>query len=62
MTKLAKDEMYSRRDVPLQEIMTAIDRVTPFDIKRLSHELVDKQFQTMTALGPLSRQTLQGIL
>lgn len=62
MTKLAKDEMYSRRYVPLQEIMAAIDRVKTSDIKRLSHELIDKQFQTVTALGPLSRETLHNVL
>ncbi|MBQ26645.1 MAG: peptidase M16 [Nitrospiraceae bacterium] len=62
MTKLAKDEMYSRRYIPLQEIMAAIDRVKASEIKRLSHELIDKQFQTVTALGPLSRHTLQEIL
>ena len=62
MTKLAKDEMNSGRYVPLQEIMTAIDRVKTSDIKRVSHTLVDKQFQTVTVLGPLSRRTLQGLL
>jgi len=62
MAKLAKDEMYSGRHVPLQEIMAAIDRVKTSEITRLSHELIDKQFQTITALGPLSRHTFQGII
>ncbi len=62
MTKLAKDEMYSGRYVPLQEIMAAIDRVKTSAIRRLSHDLIDKQFQTVTALGPLLRNALHGIL
>tara|TARA_B100000315_G_scaffold260730_1_gene324567 strand:+ start:6329 stop:7612 length:1284 start_codon:yes stop_codon:yes gene_type:complete len=61
MIKLAKDEMYSGRYVPLQEIMTAIDRVKASEIKHLSHELIDRSLQTVTALGPLSVHTLQGI-
>ena len=62
MTKLAKDEMYTGRHVPLQEIMSKIDRVTSSQIKRVSHDLIGKQFQTVTALGPVSREDVQEAL
>ena len=62
MTKLARDEMYAGRHVPLQEIMTAIDRIKTSEVQRVVHELVDKRFQTVTVLGPLSRETLQGVI
>ena len=58
MIKLANDEMYAGRHISLHEIMTAIDRVTIFDIKRLSSELVAERSRTLTALGPFSRDTL----
>ncbi len=62
MAKLAKDEMDYGRPVSVKEIMSEIDRVRTHHIRRLSHDLVDTKFQTVTTLGPLARKHLQSVL
>ena len=62
MAKLAKDEMDYGRPVPVKEIISEIDRVKTPHIRRLSHDLVDTKFQTVTALGPLARKHFQSVL
>jgi predicted Zn-dependent peptidase len=59
MSKLAKDELYQGRHVPLEEIMVEIDRVSENQVLRLGHELFDPATLSVTALGPLSGRALR---
>ncbi len=56
MNKLAKDELYQGRHVTLHEIMKAIDRVSPEQIRHLSQKLLDQKEFVVTALGPIPKK------
>jgi predicted Zn-dependent peptidase len=56
MNKLAKDELYQGRHVTLQEMVKAIDRITPDQIRQLSQKLLDHQEFVVTALGPIPKK------
>ena len=56
MNKLAKDEIYQGRHVTLQEIVKAIDRISPDQIRQLSRKLLDQEAFVVTALGPIPRK------
>jgi predicted Zn-dependent peptidase len=58
MSRLAKDEIYFGRYVSLDEILKGIDGVTPKKIQRLSKDLFNPQYLTLTTLGPLSKKDL----
>lgn len=62
MTKLAKDELYGGRHVPLAEIMAEIDLVSVEQVNALAHELLDRETLSIMGLGPLSARTLQSAL
>jgi predicted Zn-dependent peptidase len=56
MNKLAKDELYQGRHVTLQEIVKAIDRISPEQILQLSQRLLDLKEMVVTALGPIPKR------
>jgi predicted Zn-dependent peptidase len=56
MNKLAKDELYQGRHVPLQEMVKDIDRISPDQIRQLSQKLLDLKEFVVTALGPIPRK------
>ncbi len=58
MNKLAKDELYQGRHVSLQEIIKAIDRISPEQIRQLSRKLLDLNELVVTALGPVPKKGL----
>jgi predicted Zn-dependent peptidase len=62
MSKAAKDEIYLGRHIPLAEVMKAIDRVSADQIWRLSRNLFDDRYLTVTALGPLKKGTLERVI
>ena len=62
MSKLAKDEMYHGRHVPLREIMANIDAVSVDQLSRLSRELLDDRHLTVTALGPLKKKDVECVM
>jgi predicted Zn-dependent peptidase len=62
MSKLAKDEMYYGRHVPLREIMADIDAVSVDQLSRLSRELLDDRHLTVTALGPLKKKDVECVM
>jgi len=62
MSKLAKDEMFFGRHVPIQEIMADIDAVSADQLARLSRGLFDDRYLTVTALGPLRRGDIERVL
>ena len=58
MNKLAKDELYQGRHVTLHEIVKAIDRISPEQIRYLSQKLLDLKDFVVTALGPISKRRI----
>ena len=56
MNKLAKDELYQGRHVTLLEMVKAIDRISPEQIKHLSQKLLDQKEFVVTALGPIPKK------
>jgi predicted Zn-dependent peptidase len=62
MSKAAKDELYFGRHISCEEIMADIDRVSPEQLWRLSDNLFDDRYLTVTALGPIKKGTLEPVL
>ena len=56
MNKLAKDELYQGRHVTLQEMVKAIDRITPDQLCDMSKKLFDLNDFVVTALGAISKK------
>ncbi len=56
MNKLAKDELYQGRHITLQEMIKAIDRISPDQIRHLSQNLLDLKEFVITALGPIPKR------
>ncbi len=55
MTRIARNEIYFGKYIPLAEVVDAIDNVTEDDILRLSAEIFGRQELTMAGLGPLEK-------
>jgi predicted Zn-dependent peptidase len=58
MTRLAVNEIYFRRDVPLGEIDAGIDAVGPDDIVRVAARLFPPDALALTVLGDLKGERL----
>jgi len=58
MNKLAKDELYQGRHVTLQEMVKAIDRISPDQIRQLSQKLLNQKEFVVTALGPIPKKVV----
>ncbi|TFH58389.1 MAG: insulinase family protein [Candidatus Zixiibacteriota bacterium] len=55
MTRLAQNELYLRRIVPVDEVLTAIDQVTADDLQRLANSLLTDDTLCLQLLGPVSQ-------
>ena len=51
MTHLAQQLIYFGRFYGLEEILNAVDRVTPREIRNLADRIFDSSYMTVTALG-----------
>ncbi|MGD9850800.1 MAG: M16 family metallopeptidase [Nitrospirales bacterium] len=58
MNKLVKDELYQGRHVTLQEMVKAIDKITPQQLRDLSKKLLDLNDFVITALGAIPKKSL----
>ncbi|HEY3308547.1 MAG TPA: pitrilysin family protein [Desulfuromonadaceae bacterium] len=54
MTRLAKNEIYLRRNQPIEEILGGFDAVTIDDIQRLGNELFDGKCLNLEVMGKVS--------
>jgi predicted Zn-dependent peptidase len=59
MNKIAKDELFEGRHVPLDEVLTRIDGVRTHHVLELARELIDADRLAVTALGPVSQRSLE---
>jgi predicted Zn-dependent peptidase len=63
MSRIAKNEIYFGRDVPLEEVAAAIDAVTNDDVLRVAERLFRPGTLALTILGDLKEHTLDaGVL
>ncbi len=58
MSKLAKDEIYSGRHLPLKEIVGEIDKVSVTQVMDLTHVLFNAKGLSLTALGKIDPAAL----
>ena len=58
MTKLARDEIYFGRTLPIKRIVREIDRVTPDDMKAIASRLLTSRRATLVALGRVRKRGL----
>src|SRR5262245_17639761 len=58
MSRLAKNEIYFGRDVPLEEVAAAVDAVTNDDVRRVAERLFRPGTLALTVLGDLKAQPL----
>ena len=58
MTRLAKCEIYFNRFIPIEEIITNIDKVTSQEVKDLAKEIFDRNYLSLAALGPINHKDL----
>ncbi len=57
MNRLAKSEFYFGRQVTLQEILEALDKVTLQSVRETAEQLLAPGKQTIVALGPIDEST-----
>lgn len=51
MSRLARSEMYAGRDVPVEEIIAAVDRITGDDVRRVAGKILSRDRLCLVALG-----------
>jgi predicted Zn-dependent peptidase len=55
MTRIARNELYFGKYIPLAEVVDSIERVSGNDILRLGSRIFGRQKLTVAALGPLEK-------
>ena len=58
MTKLARDEIYFNRTVPVEEILSAIDSVSGRDVRQTAEEVLNRDGLTIVAIGDVEEEEL----
>ena len=58
MMKLARDEIYFGRYVPVKEIVKEIDKVTLAEMKKAASEFLSPDRITMVAMGKVNNRRL----
>ena len=62
MTRLARNEFYFNRQVPVEEITATIDAVTSDEVRELAAELFDPAGLSVAAIGRIGAGDITGIL
>jgi predicted Zn-dependent peptidase len=55
MTRIARNELYFKKYIPLEEVVESIDRVESRQITNLASQILAKKNMTVTGLGPLEK-------
>jgi predicted Zn-dependent peptidase len=58
MTRIAKNEMCFGRDIPLEEIVTAIDSVSDNDVQAMAEKTFGSNRLTLGILGPVTQEEI----
>ena len=56
MHRLAQDEIYFGRHVPLEEVIEGIEKVSSSDIQELANDLFQEQYLSAVLLGPVEEK------
>ncbi len=59
MTRLAKNEIYFRTYLPVEQVLQGIDAVREEHVRRLAAELLDDRYFCLTVLGPVGGNGLE---
>lgn len=62
MNNIARQEIYYEKHYSPKEIMNMIDSITLAQIRDLAEEIVQKDLFSLTVYGPVSKDTLSGIV
>jgi predicted Zn-dependent peptidase len=62
MSRVARNEIYFRRDVPLEEVAAGVDAVSNDDVVRVARAMFRPQTLAVTVLGDLKGEQLDGVL
>jgi predicted Zn-dependent peptidase len=62
MSRIARNEIYFRRDVPLEEVAAGVDAVSNDDVVRVARAMFRPQALAVTVLGDLKGERLDGVL
>ena len=62
MTRIARNELYFGRYIPLQEVVDSIDRVGSRQIKELASQVFGSHSMTVTGLGPMEKAEIDWTL
>jgi predicted Zn-dependent peptidase len=62
MNNLARQEIYFNRYISPEEILKSVDMVNMKQIRELSERLINNDMFAVTALGPLQKNILDGIV
>jgi predicted Zn-dependent peptidase len=58
MTRIAKNEITFGRDLPFEEILKDLDKVTPDEVVALADEILQPDQFSLVSLGPVSEEAL----
>jgi predicted Zn-dependent peptidase len=56
MTRLAKNELYFQRLMPIEEILDRVDQVSGDDVHRLANIIFQDEFLTLQMVGRLDEK------
>ena len=62
MTRIAKNELCFGRDIPLEEIVTAIDSVSDRDVQAMAEKTFGSNRLTLGAIGPVTQEEIDWTL
>jgi predicted Zn-dependent peptidase len=62
MTRIARNELYFGKYIPLKEVVDSINQVTRQDVKKLANNTFGSQKLTVTGMGPLENSEINWIL
>ena len=62
MTRIARNELYFGKYIPLQEVVDSIDRVGSREIKELALQVLGSHSMTVTGLGPMEKAEIDWTL
>lgn len=62
MTKLAKNEIYFGRDIPIDEVMAGIDAVTAEGVRDLASQMFRKDSLALAVVGGIDKEEIPGEL
>ena len=61
MTRIARNELFFGRDIPIDEVAAKLDDISPVDIKETAECIFNGGPLSLSAIGPIDQATIMGI-